>query len=168
MTIRRALPEDAGALALVGAATFLESYAQVLTREDVVAHCAEAHAPASYARWLADPETAIWVATVGEGVVVAYAVMARSDLPEARADDLELRRIYVLAPFQGGGLGRTLLEAMTKEARAREARRLTLGVYDGNPGALAFYEREGFRRIGTRTFTVGERTYGNLILALEL
>lgn len=168
MTIRRAVPEDAGALAMVGSATFLESYALVLNGRDIVAHCAKAHAPELYARWLADPDVALWVAEEGREVTVGYAAMTLPDLPEALPGDLELRRIYVLAPFKGSGTGRAFVEAVAEEARRRGARRLTLGMYGGNHAALAFYTRVGFRQIGVRTFTVGEQVCDDLVLGLEL
>ena len=51
-------------------------------------------------------------------------------------------------------------------ARAEGASRLLLGVYQGNERALAFYERMGFDKIGTRQFDVGGRIYDDWVLAL--
>ena len=168
MRLRPARPEDAAALALLGAATFLESYALVLPGRDLVAHCASAHAPTVYADWIADPTCAVWVLEVGEGMVVGYAVLTPSVLPDRRPDDLELRRIYVLAPFKGQGAGRKLMDAAVEEARERGAKRLTLGMYGGNHAALAFYTRIGFRQIGTRTFVVGEKVCDDFVLGFDL
>ena len=168
MHLRPARAEDAAALALVGAATFLESYALVLPGRDLVLYCAQAHAPKVYADWIADPAYAVWTLEVGEGMVVGYAVLGPSILPDKRPDDLELRRIYVLAPFKGGGAGRQLMDAAIEESRKREARRLTLGMYGGNHAALAFYNRMGFKTIGTRTFQVGEKVCDDLVLGLDL
>ena len=39
-------------LALVGRATFLESYANLLPAEDILAHTEQHHAPGVYAAWL--------------------------------------------------------------------------------------------------------------------
>ena len=153
---------------MVGAATFLESYALVLSGPDIVAHCAKAHAPTVYEGWIEDPSYAVWVATAGREAVVGYAVTTPPDLPGALPGDVELRRIYVLAPFKGGGTGRAFVEAAAAEARSRGERRLTLGMYGGNHAALAFYTRMGFRQIGTRTFQVGEQVCNDLVLALDL
>ena len=43
--IRSCTPADAQALALVGAATFLETFAGVLDGQAIVAHCEQAHDP---------------------------------------------------------------------------------------------------------------------------
>jgi ribosomal protein S18 acetylase RimI-like enzyme len=53
-------------------------------------------------------------------------------------------------------------------AQAGGAKRLLLGVYSVNDGALAFYTRCGFRRSGTREFRAGRRTYHDLVLARDL
>ena len=168
MRVREAAPEDAGALAMVGAATFLETYALVLRGADIVAHCAKAHARAVYEAWIGDPACAVWVVEAGDAVVVGYAAMTPPDLPGSLAGDLELRRIYVLAPFKGSGAGRLLVEAVALEATARGARRLTLGMYGGNDAALAFYTRMGFVQIGVRTFRVGDQVCDDLVLGLDL
>ena len=39
-------------------------------------------------------------------------------------------------------------------------------MYQGNERALAFYERMGFDKIGTRQFDVGGRIYDDWVLAL--
>ncbi len=166
--IRRATADHADALALVGAATFLESYALSLPGGDIVRHCAKAHAREVYAAWLSDPACAVWVAEVGEGTVVGFAVLTPCDLPDSLPDDLELRRLYLLSRFQGLGTGRALVEAAASEAALRGARRLTLGVYGENAAALAFYARLGFERIGTRDFQVGAKLCSDYVLGLSL
>ena len=169
LSIRRATPDDAGALALLGAATFLETYALDLPGRDIVVHCAKVHVPEVYAGWLSDPQCAMWVAEAGEGrVAVGYAALTPSVLPEAHEDDLELRRIYLLSRFQGGGSGRALMKTAVAEARARGAARLTLGMYGENHAALAFYTRMGFSTIGTREFVVGEKVCFDYVLGRPL
>lgn len=169
--IRRAHADDAGALALAGAATFLETFAGILHGRDIVEHCRVQHAPQVYQDWLADPSTASWLAeTVERDAPVGYAVIAPAKLPVAdlSEDDLELKRIYLLSRFHGGGVGRELMRHAVVEARERGARRLLLGVYAGNERALGFYARHGFRRIGERHFQVGGTSYGDAVLALDL
>ena len=169
--LRAAASDDAAALALVGAATFLETFAGVLDGADIVEHCRVQHAHEVYARWLADPAAAIWLAVADPGgAAVGFAVLAPSDLPvvDPRPGDLELKRIYLLRRFQGTGTGAGLMRAAMGEARRRHATRLLLGVYDGNPRALAFYDKAGFTIIGERHFHVGHHDYHDHVLALEL
>ena len=169
--IRKAAVSDAAALALVGAATFLESYAGVVDGRDVVDHCRRQHSPEAYARWLADEAYAIWLATIEPGEApVGYLMLGRADLPLAdlAPTDLEVKRIYVLGRFQRSGLGRALMQQAKDEARRQSAHRLLLGVYSQNDRAIAFYQREGFITVGTRTFQVGRNQYHDLILGTPL
>ncbi len=169
--IRRAGAGDAQALALVGAATFLETFAGILHGADILAHCQRQHAAEVYDQWLADPVASLWLAETAEGAApVGYAVLTSPSLPLPGLDarDLELKRIYLLSRFHGGGLGRALMERAVAQARERGARRLLLGVYAGNQRALAFYARNGFAAVGERRFQVGGNAYQDAILALEL
>jgi len=168
--VRQAAPPDAAALAVIGAATFLESYAGVVDGGAVVRHCRERHAEAVYAAALDAPEEALWIAELAPGAApVGYAHLTAPDLPvETQPHDREIKRIYVLSKLQGSGLGRRLLSAAEEHARARGARRLLLGVYKGNAPALAFYDRVGFERIGERDFDVGGVVYEDWVLAKTL
>ncbi|CAN7243922.1 GNAT family N-acetyltransferase [Phenylobacterium sp. LjRoot219] len=165
--IRRAGPDDAAALALVGQATFLETYAGQLERENILAHCAHEHAAARYAGWLADGVSQVWIAETTHGrAPVGYAVVAAADLPVAlAADDLELKRFYLLSRLHGQGHGARLMETVAADARASGARRLLLGVFSANTRAIAFYARQGFTQAGVRKFRVGEGVYDDLVLA---
>ena len=169
--LRVATAADAALLALVGQATFLESYAGTLGAADILAHCQGQHAPAVYAAWLADPRSRCWLAqAVNGGAPVGYLVLAPVAVPVQDPDpaDLEIKRVYLLHRFQGAGLGRQLVEAAAAQARAVGSRRLLLGVYSQNHAALAFYARTGFQPVGERTFRVGNTDYFDYLLGLPL
>ena len=82
--------------------------------------------------------------------------------------DIELKRIYTLAPTHGGGLGYALMERALADAAALGRARVLLGVYTGNARARRFYEREGFAVAGTRQFTVGATLHDDLVYARDL
>jgi ribosomal protein S18 acetylase RimI-like enzyme len=169
ITIRTVDASDAERLALVGAATFLETYAGNVDGGDIVAHAGDAASPAAYRALLGEPGTRAWLAEVAPGrAPVGYALLARPDLPDARPGDLEVRQIYVLAPFQGRRIGVRLLNEAIAAAQAAGARRVLLGVYSVNAGALAFYTRCGFRRVGTREFVIRQTAYHDFVLARDL
>lgn len=168
--IRPCVAADATALALVGQATFLETYATVLPPSDILAHCAHEHGEAGYAAWLADPAYRLWGAVVAAtGVMIGYLMLSPPDLPvPTDARDLEVKRIYLLSRFQGGGLGARLMDTALEAARTAGARRVLLGVYGENASAIGFYACQGFSRAGVRKFQVGANTYDDLVLARVL
>ena len=165
--IRRAVPGDEAALALVAQATFLETYAHMIPLADLLAFCRREHGEARYAACLADPAYRIWLAqAVATGAPVGYALVCAPDLPiPAAPGDLELKRIYTLHRTHGSGLGARLMDAAIAATAAAGARRLLLGVHSDNGRALTFYARQGFVQAGVRKFPVGGQVYDDLVLA---
>lgn len=168
--IRLCAPGDEYALALIGQATFLETFAGVLGGKDIIAHCAEAHSPELYRTWLSESGYALWLVEMSPGQApIGFMVLAPPQLPLAdTTNDLELKRIYLLGKFQGGGLGKQLVSTAVEHSRIANARRLLLGVYAHNHAAIGFYERFGFRKVGARKFSVGGRDYDDDIMGMPL
>ncbi len=168
--IRRAGPDDAAALAMIGAATFLESYAHMIGRADMLQHVAAKSSAEAYRAFAADRGCALWIAELaGTAAPVGYAVLTPPDLPIDTDDgDIELRRIYLLSKWQGGGLGRRLIEASIDHARKAGKRRVLIGVYSGNDGAIGFYRRMGCDLVGRRRFQVGEAVFDDVIFGMKL
>lgn len=165
-TIREAGPEDASALALIGAATFLETFAGILDGDAIVGHCAAQHSDAAYRAHLADGARA-WIAEAQpSGAPVGFVLVGKPDLAAAGEGDIELKRIYSLSRFHGSGLGAALMQQALGAACGH--RRLLLGVYARNERALAFYRKQGFADLGTRQFNVGGKLYDDLVLARPL
>jgi ribosomal protein S18 acetylase RimI-like enzyme len=65
-------------------------------------------------------------------------------------DDLYVSRIATAAAARGQGLGRLMLEAAEREARARGCRRLALEVAPESEAALRLYHSQGFERVDAR------------------
>ena len=171
VVLRPCVLEDAEALALVAAATFLEAFAGVLPGDAIVRHCATHNIPSVYARYLARKDIRAWFAVMRTGgAPVGYSMLTSPDLPldDVAPSDVELKRIYLFSKFQGCGAGQQLMNVAVEEARRMEARRLLLGVHAENSRALRFYERNGFHQVGTRTFMVGNLVCDDFILGRTL
>ena len=168
-SVRRCGVEDADALAQVGAATFLESYAGWLPGRDILAHCRMQHTARAYADLLQQPETRAWIAEVKDAPV-AYAVLTRPEMPADLVSDhdAELKRIYVFSRFHGSGMAEELLQAAVMDARERQCRRLLVGAHAENMRALRFYAKHGFTEIGRRSFRMGGTLYDDPVLSRSL
>jgi ribosomal protein S18 acetylase RimI-like enzyme len=187
LRLRQAAVADAGALALVGAATFLEAFTWMLPGADIIAHCAKNHTAEAYRAALAQPHTRITLAeTVPSGAPVGYAMLAAPDLPsfDLHPGDIELKRIYLLSrfrsrrsapvcdaagqPIAGVSAGQALMNAAIADAQSLGCRRLLLGTNADNQRAIGFYRRNNFADAGTRTFQVGSQCCCDLIMARPL
>jgi diamine N-acetyltransferase len=184
--LRRATVADAPALALVGAATFLEAFTWMLPGPDIIAHCGHNHTPEAYAHYLAKADTLITLAEVIPGAApVGYAMLTAPDLPtiDVQLGDIELKRIYLFSRFRTAATqvlddsgnvipnlrpAQALMNAAIADAQTLGSKRLLLGTHAGNERAINFYRRNGFVEIGERTFTVGSQVCCDYIFARSL
>ena len=156
--IRRATPADAKALAALGTATFVESFAHLYKPEDLQAFLEESHSEAAYAAVLANPDYALWIAE-RDGQAIGYAQAGRCGLPhpDVKPEDGELKRLYLLQSAQNGGVGNALFEQALAWMERNGPRTLWISVWSENFGAQRFYERHGFGFVAEYAFIVGEQ-----------
>lgn len=163
---RRAEPQDAEALAYLGAATFLTTFAFDHPGQPLIEHLRAEHSADYYADKLEQPDVDILIGETPLGAPVGYVMVVPPSHPELQqSGDIELKRIYLLGPWQGGGNGKALLDQAIQIARERGAKRILLAVYEVNNRAIAFYERAGFSRIGETVFMVGDVPFRDLVYA---
>lgn len=154
--IRRATPDDAAALSVLGTQTFVETFAHLYTPEDLQAFLEESHSEAAYAKVLADPDYALWIAE-RDGQAIGYAQAGRCGLPHAdvKPEDGELKRLYLLQSAQNGGVGNALFQQALAWLERDGPRTLWISVWSENFGAQRFYERHGFGFVAEYEFIVG-------------
>ncbi len=163
--IRRAGPEDAEVLAEIGAYTFSETFAHLYPAEDLAAFLAEAYGVERTRADLADPAKAAWLVEAA-GVTVGYAQAGPCELPhpDVTPSCLELKRFYLVKPWQGGGLGGRLFAEVMAWLERGEPHDIWIGVWSENHGAQRFYLRHGFAKVGDYGFKVGSTTDHEFIL----
>lgn len=163
---RKALLDDAESLSYLGAATFLASFAFDHPGKPLIMHLATEHSAHYYAENLANPANHIVIGETPLGAPVGYAMMVPPAHVELQqAGDFELKRFYLLGPWQGAGNGRALMDEVLNIARERGTKRLLLAVYENNHRAVAFYERTGFSPIGETVFMVGDVAFRDMVYA---
>lgn len=164
-TIRRAGPEDAEALSRIGAETFTETFGHLYPPEDLRAFLDAAYGLEKTRRDLADPARAAWLVEA-DGVAVGHALAGPCDLPHDEVTPAcgELKRLYVLKAFQGGGAGSRLLAETLAWLERDGPRRLWIGVWSENLGAQRLYGRMGFEKVGEYEFPVGRTRDREFIL----
>jgi diamine N-acetyltransferase len=168
--LRRASLDDAGAAALVAGASFLPTFAGILSGPDIVAHTGAKSSPEAFHAWIADPAALVTLAEHPDGgAPVGYTLLTPPDLPiDPGPADIELRRIYTLPLAAGTGLGNALMSRALDDARNIGRARMLLGVLATNTRARAFYERQGFTLAGERRFLVGRTWHDDVVYARPL
>ena len=155
--IRRAEPADAEVLAALGRDTFTATFGHMYPPQDLAAFLDEHHTPERAAADLADPRKAAWLAEQ-DGEAIGYAAVGPCTLPHAEVTERcgELKRLYLRADRQGGGVGRRLLETSLAWLESQGAPSIWLSVWSENYGAQKLYHRYGFDNVGTYLFPVGD------------
>jgi len=78
---------------------------------------------------------------------------AQSEFKESHS--IELERIYVTSTYQGKGMGVQLLCFVFNLAKQKKATYVWLGVWEKNTRAIAFYLKNGFKKIGSHPYCIG-------------
>lgn len=172
LTIRRCVPDDAPAIAALGARLFIQAYGATHPEPDLSPYVARTFAADALRSALADPTQCVFVVTDPGGRAIGYAYVRPTAGPRPVGvpgrRPFELRRFYVDAAYHGRGVAAALLSACEAEAVASGADALWLDVWQEAARPIGFYRRAGFAVVGTTTFAWGERHDADFIMARTL
>ena len=169
--LRRAAQTDAVALSRAAARFFTHTFGGANRPEDLAAYLTDAFSELRQRAELSDPNSRIWLATMGEDILgYAHVRLARAPAGKASAESrqVEIARIYADHRWHGRGLGGVLMRMCVAAARDWGADVLWLGVWEKNPRAIAFYEKQGFQAIGEQPFLLGTDLQRDLVMARRL
>lgn len=168
--IRTATADDAGRLASLAAVTFPLACPSESRPEDIAAHLANNLSETHFRAYLADPDITILVIDAG-GELRGYSLLAARPAgdPDVAAvltelPSTELSKCYVHPDHHGLGAAAELMHASIGAAAGAGARGLWLGVNSQNARAIRFYEKSGFRKVGTKSFTLGNTVEHDFVM----
>jgi len=171
ITIRQAVPEDAKLLTDLAYITFWDAFAHHPKNapDDLNHYMRQAFSLEQIASELADDKSIFLVAEL-ENEAAGYAKIIVDNIePGITAErPVELNRLYSHQRFLGQGVGQTLMEACFDRARQEDRDVMWLGVWEFNPRAQRFYEKNGFRVVGSHTFLLGEDPQTDLLMQREI
>jgi GNAT superfamily N-acetyltransferase len=150
--------DQAEALSAMASQAFVESFGHLYNERDLATFLAAAYGAEGIVKDLADAAYSFRAASE-DGRIVGYAKVGPLGVPAPRPlpGAIELKQIYVLAPWHGAGIARELMDWAIATARDRGAPELYLSVFDHNHRAKRFYARYGFEDVGGCIFRVGEQ-----------
>jgi diamine N-acetyltransferase len=155
--IRRAEPADAPALAEFAARIFEQTFGPDNRPEDMAAHLANRFGVRQQMEEILDPAV-VTLLVEEDGRLVAYTQVTTLHPPPPGVTGevpVEIGRFYVDRAWQGKGLAQSLMAAARDAARELGGRTVWLAVWEHNPRAIAFYEKCGFRDVGSQDFRLG-------------
>jgi diamine N-acetyltransferase len=164
LKIRSGRSEDASRLAVLATQVWLHTYATDGITTDIAEYVLRELTPENYLSTLNDPSSQVFVAESGESLAGLAVVKFDTPCPTGNYSSVELQTLYVQEHFMGQGAGRSLLQAAEAMARQRSNGALWLSVNAKNARAIAFYARQGYTKVGTTYFALGEGRHENHVL----
>ena len=171
INIRPATPEDAKVLTDLAYTTFWDAFAHHPKNapDDLNHYMRQAFNLEQIAAELTDEKSIFLIAEL-EGEPAGYAKIIVDNIePGITAErPVELNRLYSHQQFLGKGIGQALMDACFERAKEDGRDVMWLGVWEFNPRAQRFYEKNGFRVVGSHVFLLGEDPQTDLLMQRDL
>lgn len=167
--IQKAFIDSLLELQRISQQTFSETFAAQNSEENMAHYLAEGFSVEKLGAELHNPESEFYFALNGEEIIGYLKVnvgQAQTELHDIKA--LEIERIYVLKAFHGQQIGQLLFEKAIELAKQKKATCLWLGVWEENPRAIRFYEKNGLVPFGTHLFKMGNEEQRDILMKLML
>jgi GNAT superfamily N-acetyltransferase len=151
LTVRRASPADARAIAAVHVASWRAAYRGLMPAE-VLERLSVDGRERDWRGWLAAGGARHFTLVAErDGRLLAFCTVEMPAREDDEPDDVAaIPALYAHPDAFGAGVGRALIEAAVEAARDAGYREAVLWMLEGNRRAEAFYERGGWRRDGGR------------------
>lgn len=169
--ICQAAVADARPLTDLSYTTFWDAFAHHPKNapDDLAQYMQQAFSVEQIAAELSDSQSIFLIAEI-EGKPAGYAKMVVDRIEDGINAKLpvELSRLYSHQEYLGQGVGQKLMDACFERARDEGRDVMWLGVWEYNPRAQRFYEKNGFRIVGRHTFQLGSDPQTDLLMQREL
>lgn len=158
LRFRHAVGDDAEMLAAFMTRNFLAAYGDCSTPQNIAA-TVDKHYGVDAQRRQLDDSSRINLLAEREGRLAGHAQLRfGADAPPevTLLPAAEIARFYVDLDFHGHGIAQDMMAEVLRLTAARGAASLWLSVWQLQPQAIRFYEKEGFRIAGRLVFVVGD------------
>ncbi|MHA7128859.1 GNAT family N-acetyltransferase [Algoriphagus namhaensis] len=168
-SIRPVLPEDLEDFVAMARKAFVEAYADQNTAKNIEHYLRESFTVEQISRELMQAGSHFFILKK-ENQIIGYTkvnqVPAQADIHDP--ESLEIARLYVLKAFQSQRFGQNLLEYALAFAKQNQKKYVWLGVWEHNPKAIRFYEKNGFEKFGTHPFPFGDEVQTDWLMRREV
>lgn len=171
LSIRQATSEDAKLLTDLSYTTFWDAFAHHPKNApvDLAHYMRQAFSVEQIAAELAETNAIFLIAEI-DGKPAGYAKLNIDNIEDGVTAErpIELARLYSHQEYIGKGVGQNLMDACFDLARTRGHDVMWLGVWEFNPRAQRFYEKNGFRACGRHIFQLGSDPQTDVLMQKEI
>lgn len=167
MYVRQATRDDVSLLVRLSRQTFFEAFSTDNDPDDMEQYLNEAFSPERIqAELLAIESIFLLICPNPNNQPTGYAHLVGNSIESCITgkDPVELVRLYINKDVIGQGYGSKLMQACLERANQEGFETIWLGVWEKNYRAQRFYERWGFRQVGSHDFPIGKDIQTDFIL----
>ena len=169
ITIVRVTPEDVFALQDISRITFDETFAKDNSAENMARYIDEGFSIPRLMTELNTEGSEFYFAQKHQQTIGYLKINFGGAQTELRDDSaLEIERIYVLQAYHGQKVGQLLYDKAIDIAKNNNINYIWLGVWEKNPRAIRFYEKNGFVAFDKHIFVLGDDPQIDVMMRLEL
>lgn len=169
MKIRKVNIQDVEKLTEIGKLTFAETFSSENSKEDMQKYLKEGFSTEKLKTELTGKNAEFYFAELGDRVIGYLKVNFGQSQTEIKDENaLEIERIYVLKEFHGKKVGQFLYDKAIELAKKRNVEYVWLGVWEQNPRAIRFYEKNGFVAFDKHIFKLGNDEQTDIMMKLKL
>jgi diamine N-acetyltransferase len=169
--LRQATVDDAKLLAGLAYTTFWDAFAHHPKNapDDLNHYMRQAFNIDQIKSELAEEKNVFLLAEI-DGKPAGYAKLIIGSIEDGvtAKHPVELNRLYSHQEYLGQGVGQNLMDECFDRARGHGHDVMWLGVWEYNPRAQRFYEKNGFRLVGRHTFQLGSDPQTDLLMQRDL
>ena len=169
MKIRKINIDDLEALRNLSIQTFMETFEEVNTEEDMQKYLDENLSIEKLKTELENVNSEFYFAENNDEIL-GYLKLNFKDAQTEKLEEnhFEIERIYVLKAFLGQKIGQILFDKAIEIGREKNLEYVWLGVWEENHRAIKFYEKNGFEIFGKHDFVLGKDVQTDLLMKLKL
>jgi len=171
ISLRQAAADDAKLLTDLAYTTFWDAFAHHPKNapDDLNHYMRQAFNQEQITAELADEKCIFLIAEI-DGDAAGYSKIIIDNIERGiiASKPVELSRLYSHQKHLGKGVGQQLMDGCFERARAEGRDVMWLGVWEYNPRAQRFYEKNGFRVVCSHVFLLGKDAQTDLLMQREL
>lgn len=169
MNIRKVNIQDIEKLKKIGKLTFAETFSSDNSEEDMQKYLEEGFSSEKLKTELTDKNAEFYFAELDDKVIGYLKANFGQSQTEMKGENaLEIERIYVLKEFHGKKVGQILYNKAIELAEEKSVEYIWLGVWEYNPRAIRFYEKNGFVAFDKHIFKLGNDEQTDIMMRLKL
>lgn len=169
IAIRKVTINDIDQLQRIGKLTFSETFSTENSEENMRHYLENGFSKEKLNTEINDKNSKFYFAEITNKPIGYLKInFGKSQTELNHSNSLEIERIYVLKEFHGQKVGQILYDKVIEIAKNKNVDYIWLGVWEHNPRAIRFYQKNGFIEFDKHIFKLGDDEQTDIMMKLEM